>query len=205
MIEPLRHRTPLSGVHMVPTKGRATVSDRVLNAFLDRQQDEGATLARESDLLDLLPLDGSPARRYAAAFHCRGLVRDPDGEVREADHFEIGIWFPPDYLRRAEPFQVHTWFGPRHVFHPNISATAPFICIGRLTPGTSLVDILYQCYEVITYQKVTMREDDALNKEACAWARRNQHRLPVDRKPLKRRTGRIHVDHVPETEQEEES
>ncbi|MCP4896932.1 MAG: hypothetical protein GY906_08145 [bacterium] len=181
------------------------MTDRVLNAFLDRQQEDGATLARQSDLLNLLPLAGSPTQRYVATFNCRGLVRDSGGEVRESDHFEVGIWFPPDYLRRAEPFQVLTWCGPRHVFHPNISATAPFICIGRLTPGTSLVDILYQSYEVITYQKVTMREDDALNKEACAWARRNQHRLPIDRRSLKRRTGRIHVDHATETEQEDES
>lgn len=167
------------------------MSDRVYIAFLERQLDEGLSLAGSSDLLDLRPVGPSPAQRYLASFDCSGLVTDPNGEVREADHFEVGIWFPPDYLRRAEPFQVLTWFGPRNVFHPNISAVAPFICIGRLTPGTTLVDLLYQVHEVITYQKVTMREDDALNNEACAWARANQHRFPIDSRPLKRRSGRI--------------
>jgi hypothetical protein len=49
----------------------------------------------------------------------------------------------------------------------------------------SLVDLLFQCFEVITYQKVTMREDDALNHAACAWAREHQQRFPIDRRPLK--------------------
>jgi hypothetical protein len=32
-----------------------------------------------------------------------------------------------------------------------------------------------------------VREDDALNPDACAWTRRNAHRLPIDDRPLKRR------------------
>ena len=98
--------------------------------------------------------------------------------MTEANHFEMGIWFPADYLRRVEPFEVLTYLGPREVFHPNIKA--PFICVGRLVPGTPLVDILHQCSEIITYNKVTMREDDALNQDACAWARRRA-RGPVRR------------------------
>ena len=46
----------------------------------------------------------------------------------------------------------------------------------------------YQLFEIITYKRVTMREDDALNPVACAWARRNTHRFPIDPRPLKRRT-----------------
>jgi hypothetical protein len=159
--------------------------DHVLEAFLTRQQEEGLRLAGSSDLLDLVPVDGPPAQTYRAVFHCRGLVRQPGGEVARAEHFEVGIWFPSDYLRRAEPFQVLTWLGPGHVFHPNIRA--PFICIGRLPAGTPLADILYQVFEIVTYQKVTMREDDALNKEACAWARRHKDDFPIDPRPLKRR------------------
>jgi hypothetical protein len=167
--------------------------DLVLRRFLDRQREDGLALARESDLLDLVPFDDEPTTRYVACFRCKGLVRAPDGEIREADHFEVGIWFPPDYLRRAEPWQVLTWLGPSNVFHPNISDRLPFICVGRLEPGTPLVDLLYQCFEIITYQKVTMREDDALNRAACAWARDHQDRFPVDRRPLKRRRLRLAV------------
>jgi hypothetical protein len=56
--------------------------------------------------------------------------------------------------------------------------------VGRLTPGTSFVDIILQCYEVLSWQKVTMREDDALNIKACAWARNNPDRIPVDDRPI---------------------
>ncbi len=161
------------------------MTDPVYQAFLARQLEEGMALAAASDLLDLFPLDGPIPSRYLARFGCTGLVRMPNGRIAEANRFEVGIWFPSDYLRRAEPWEVLTWLGPRNVFHPNISHRMPLICVGRLTPGTWLVDLLYQCFEIITWQKVTMREDDALNREACGWAREHQARLPVDDRPLK--------------------
>jgi hypothetical protein len=170
------------------------MNDPILRLFLERQFQEGLELDRASDLLDLLPASASTPDRYVATFHCKGLVREAGGTVAEANRFRVGIWFPSDYLRRAEPTQILTWLEPRRVFHPNISDVVPFICIGRLSPGTRLVDILYQVFEIITYRKVTMREDDALNGAACAWARRNQDLFPIDRRPLKRRTLRLQVE-----------
>jgi len=164
------------------------MQDTIYESFLKRQYEEGMALARCSDLLELYPMSGDPPTRYVAAFRCKGLVRDGAQEPIEADYFEVGIWFPSDYLRRAQPFEVVTWLGPYNVFHPNIGNHAPFICIGKLKPNTRLVEILYQCFEIITYNKVTMREDDSLNAEACAWARKNQHRFPIDGRPLKRRS-----------------
>jgi hypothetical protein len=168
--------------------------DPVLRAFLVRQEAEGAALAAASDLLELVPIGAEPASLYLATFRCKGLVRAADGAVRESDRFEVGIAFPPDYLRRIDPIEVVTWLGPRNVFHPNISDRGPFICVGRLAPGMPLVDLLYQVFEIITYQKVTMREDDALNADACAWARRHRDRLPVDRRPLKRRALALQIN-----------
>jgi len=167
--------------------------DNVYESFLARQREQGLALANASDLLELFPIGLEPFDHYIAEFRCKGLVKNESGSVEEADRFQVGIWFPADYLRRAEPFQVLTWLGPRQVFHPNIGDRAPFICIGRLAPATPLTDILYQCFEVITYNKVTMREDDALNREACAWARLNQHRFPIDRRPLKRRALNLEI------------
>ncbi|MGH7467141.1 MAG: hypothetical protein ACRENP_04060 [Longimicrobiales bacterium] len=169
--------------------------DPIRAAFLQRQYEEGMALARDSDILRLTPVGGDPPERYVADFHCRGLVRSLAGEVSEANHFAVGIWFPSDYLRHAEPWQILTWLGPRRVHHPNISAVAPYICVGRLVPGTALVDLIYQCFEIITYKKVTMRENDALNLEACAWARVHQDRFPIDTRPLKRRALQLNVRH----------
>jgi hypothetical protein len=159
--------------------------DSVLIAFLERQYDLGRELASRSNLLELFPLGHPPVQYYVARFSCKGLVRSANGTIVEGNRFEVGIHFPLDYLRRVEPGLVLTWLEPHNAFHPNIRA--PFICVGRVAPGTGLVDLLYQVYEIITYWKVTMREDDALNLDACAWARRNQHRFPVDRRPLKNR------------------
>ena len=162
--------------------------DKVFDGFVRTQFDDGMALATESDLFDLVPLDPPPlVRRYIACFHCTGLVRAASGEIAEANQFAVGIAFPDDYLRRVEPSHVLTWLTPGEIFHPNIRA--PFICVGRMGPGTSLVDLLYQIHEIITYNKATVREDDALNVDACQWARANAHRLPVDRRPLKRRRG----------------
>lgn len=181
------------------------MADRIFESFLQRQFAEGMELAQSSDLVEIHPAIPGPLPfvfqagdvkdlpagmlpdRYIVRFHCTGLLRDRDGEIHEGNDFAVGIWFPADYLRRVDPFRVLTWFGPGEVFHPNICHQGPFICVGRLAPGASLVDLIYQCFEIITYNKVTMREDDALNKAACAWAREHQDRFPVDRRPLRRR------------------
>jgi hypothetical protein len=158
--------------------------DKVLHPFLIEQHGQGMALAAQSDLLTLLALD-TPPQHYIATFRCKGLVQEPSGVIAEAEEFHVGIWLPDDYLRRIEPFQVVTWLAPPHVFHPQIRP--PFICLGHLVVGTPLVDILFQIWEEITYRKLTMREDDALNPTACAWARHHMHRFPIDPRPLKRR------------------
>jgi len=159
--------------------------DLIYRHFMERQLTEGLALAEESDLLRLrIPPFAPP--HFVAEFHCKGLVREADGVIKEADHFEVGIWFPSDYLRRADPFEMLRIFTP-NTWHPNISRDVPLICIGRLSPGTALVDILYQIFDIVTYQKYNPREDDSLNKVACAWARENPRRFPIDRRPLKRR------------------
>jgi hypothetical protein len=159
------------------------MSDSILNTFLEHQYREGLALAERSDLFELVPLDHPPYRRYIVRFFCKGLVRR-GGQVVEAERFEVGIRFPDDYLRRIDAGEVIALLGPPHTFHPNILHF--WICAGGLIPGTSLVDLIYSVFEILTYNKVTMIESDALNPEACVWARENRHRFPIDRRPLVR-------------------
>jgi hypothetical protein len=163
-----------------------TMSDPVREGFLQQQLAQGMALAEQSDLLELLHqgLD-----RYIAVFRCKGLVCAASGEIVEASEFHVGIWFPSDYCRHANPFQVLTWLYPQNVWHPNIRP--PLMCVGRIAPATNLCDLLYQCYEIITY--CNWAPHDGLNLAACQWARNHQDRFPIDRRPLKRRTIDIHV------------
>ena len=171
------------------------MTDAVMNAFLRRQAEDGLALASQSDLVDIEPI-GTAADRFLVHFTCRGLIQRLDGSITESTDFVIGIWFPADYLRVANPFRVVTWLGPANVWHPNIAIGAGAICVGRLAPGTGLVDLIYQCWEIITWNRVTMREDDALNLAACQWARAHQDRFPVDTRPLKRRALALHAQDI---------
>ncbi len=163
------------------------MTDLVFGGFLEQQHEEGLALSAASDLLDLEPEPADPPARYLARLRCEGLVRSPSGEIETASHFMVGITFPDDYLRRVNPAEVLAWLGPPNVFHPNIIGMPPVICAGPISPGTPLVDLLYRVFEITTYQRLTMREDNALNHQACVWARQHQDRFPIDARPLKRR------------------
>jgi ubiquitin-protein ligase len=167
-------------------------SDPVYRRFMERQLQDALELEHSSDLIRLhIPPMAPP--HVVAEFRCTGLIREGSGEIKEASEFHVGIWFPPDYLRRADAFEMLRMFTP-NVWHPNVSREHPLICIGRLTPGTTLVDILYQCFDILTFQKYNPREDDCMNKTACAWARENHDRFPIDRRPLKRRPLDLEVE-----------
>src|ERR1035438_9235444 len=96
-----------------------TISDPVYRAFMRRQTDEGLALARASDILELECL--RTGQHFIAHYACKGLVKDPDGEVRVADAFHVGIFFGADYLRAVNPWETLTLLHPTNTFHPNIS------------------------------------------------------------------------------------
>ena len=162
------------------------MTDKVFSSFLGQQLTRGRALAAKSDILRLLPAPGSLPQQYVAEFRCKGVVRQADGRLGERGLFIVGIFFPNDYLRRAATPEVLTWLGPTNVFHPDIAGPRGLICIGRLEPGTGLVDILYQVFEIIVYRKFNPREYDCLSPDACTWVRNNQSRFPTDPRPLKR-------------------
>ena len=159
-------------------------TDNVFRGFLKRQYVAGMALAESSDVLTLKPFGGPPPQKFIAEFHCKGVTW-AQRQTQDWDLFRVGICFPDDYLREADVTVVLTMLSPPNVWHPNVFG--PAICVGRMPPGTELVDLLYQVFEIITYQRVKMREDDALNGLACSWAREHQDQFPIDPRPLLRR------------------
>lgn len=156
--------------------------DKIFEAFLERQLADGMALAASSDLVSVLPLD---RQRFVIAFDCKGFVKAASGAIEIAEHFEAGVYFAPDHLRRLNPTAVVTWFGPPNIWHPNISPTLRAVCIGNMTAGVGLPELIFQLFEIITWRRLTVHH--GLNLEACQWARNNPHRYPVDTRPLRRR------------------
>ena len=66
----------------------------------------------------------------------------------------------------------------------------------RIAPGTSLCELLLQAYDMLTFNKLTPREDDALNRDACAWARAHMDLFPLTSRPLRRRVVSLDIDEV---------
>lgn len=176
---------------MNPTINPQPPRDSIFEEFLARQHQEGMTLGAESDILKLMPMNAQPSDRYIAEDHCRGLVQNEVGEVVEFNRFAVGIWFPEDYLRRLDMSVIVTYLGPSpRPWHPNIRP--PFICT-YITPGTPLVDILYNCYELFTW-RLKNTSDEGLNHAASQWARHQDPSwFPIDRRPLRRRKLKLEV------------
>lgn len=159
--------------------------DPILESFLQRQFEEGMALNANSDLVELMPVEGQPPTRYVACFQSRGLAR-VQGQIVEHDRWAVGIAFPPDYLRTApHAGQMLTYLGSvSEPWHPNLRP--PFICL-ELRAGTPLVDLLFSLHELFSWQSFSTG-DDGLNPAASAWARSQPaSRFPVDRSPLRRR------------------
>jgi hypothetical protein len=159
------------------------MNDPYLESFLDRQYEEGMELARNSDILDLLPVGERPYRRYIARFHCTGLVKT-GRRITEHNCFDVGIQFTDQHLRHIDPSRIVTLLWPANCFHPNISW--PFLCLGDLPAGTTLTTIIFQVYDVLSFMNFTPVERNAFNRAACIYARRHRDRFPLDRRPLRR-------------------
>jgi hypothetical protein len=169
-------------------EGRArmnTNNDNILRDFLRENVKEGLALAEQSDLFRLTIGPGDPPSRLVAEFRCKGLCRDRDsGDVSETALFRVGLWFGPTYVRGpVDQARTLTWLGPREIWHPNISDIAPLICIGDIQPATPLTSLCYRIYDLIVYRRYAAA--NAFNDAASQWARNNQHRFPVDPRPLK--------------------
>lgn len=167
--------------------------DLVFKSWLECQHAEGMKLAATSDVLTLHPAPGLP-RAYFARFASPTMVRE-QGAVSELTGFDVLVRFPLDYLRSVpNPALVVALLSPQSAFHPNVAP--PFVCIGDITPGTGLCELLYQIFEIMTFRKLTPREDDALNKDACAWARNHMDLFPLTSRPLRRSLGIFNISEI---------
>lgn len=162
--------------------GPAPVFDPVLRDFLCNSRDELLDRCRRGGLLECANLGGDVPWLWRFTFYTRGLVHDrDDGAVSVVERHVVAIRFLPDYLRRADKFEMIRLLEPLHAFHSNI--VAPLICV-QVYPAEPLVEICESLHVLFAWRLRQLAENDALNKDACAWGRAHLAELPIDRRPL---------------------
>lgn len=122
-----------------------------------------------------------PPERYFVHFkNIKGirLMNNQPGDKKELEivkEHKIEIYLHADYPR-LKP-QCNLLSG---AFHPNFRMASPNdICIGDYwASGETLVDIIYQVGEMITYQNYNVTSP--LNGIAAKWAKENIELFPID-------------------------
>jgi hypothetical protein len=165
-------------------------NDPIFSRFIQRQLEEGMKLSESSDLFTLVPFS---SRRFLAQFRCKGLARE-EGRIVESNQWNIGIFFPEDYLRRAvDVSQVLMYLGPTEPEPWFVNIRPPFICM-HIAPGAGLTDLIYGLYDLLTWNLYSTA-DNGLNSACAQWARhQDPKRFPVDKRPLKRRQIALRVE-----------
>lgn len=156
--------------------------DPVFKSFLETSMEGAQNLTRESDRVSILPFPPFPSSRYLVMFECDSLAGHPASDLRNPERISAEIHFPPHYLRELRTEEVVTLISPGDLWHSNVRA--PFVCVGDMAPGTPLVDIVTQLFEIFTYQNVNLTE--GFNREAAEWARSRVDQFPIDSRPLRR-------------------
>lgn len=140
-----------------------------------------------------------PPEKYIVNFkNVKGLrlVQDETGENKElqviTDH-KIEIYLHADYPRFKPQCNLLT-----DAFHPNFRMATPNdICIGDYwASGETIVDIIYQVGEMITYQIYNV--SSPLNGIAAKWAKENLELFPIDNINLRQAEIEISLKEDPE-------
>lgn len=136
--------------------------------------------------------DQIPPEKYFVSFKNLKGVKLKENELNEKKELEIvkdhkvEIYLHADYPRLKPLSYILTG-----IFHPNFRMASPNdICIGDYwASGETLVDIIYQIGEMITYQSYNVTSP--LNGIAAKWAKENKEILPLDKTNL--RMGEIDI------------
>jgi hypothetical protein len=149
---------------------------QVFEKFLENSLAEASALEKQSDVLELVPLPPLPPSTYLCKFAVPYLRRQADGTIALAEGPVIAaVHFPEDYLRSVDHWlylKVATLLTPDFI-HPNVRGGT--VCLGAdFAPGTPIKGLLWELYDIVTYQNFSLVEHNALNAEACRLLRARQ-------------------------------
>jgi hypothetical protein len=181
----------LCDLKILAMSGERPVFDDVVADFLENSRAEFLSRFRPGGLLEYADLGGELPWLWRLTFATRGLVRDAGGEVRPTERHVVAVRFLPDHLRQVNRFGTLALAEPDNAFHPNLAP--PAICL-EVYPGETLLEICESLHALFSWRLRQLAENDALNKDACAWGRANLDRLPLDTRPLFGRALTIHLE-----------
>ena len=171
----------IEDLRVLEMSGPEPVFDDVMSEFLLNSRGEFVARCERGGLIEYADLGTRLPWLWRLTFRTRGLVRDEGGEVRQADRHTVALRFLPDYLRQVNQFQTLALLGPDNAFHPNLAP--PAVCL-HLYPGMPLLEIAEALHALFAWRLRQLAENDALNRDACAWGRAHLDELPIDARPL---------------------
>ena len=166
--------------------------DPAMASFLDVVRAEAHEINARHGLVECVELGGRQPWLWKLVFSSTGLV-NIDHELAQIDRHTVSVRFLPGYLRRVDRFQTLALIEPLEAFHPNIRH--PFLCV-EVYPAQPLREIVESLHSLFTWRLKNLREEDALNPDACRWGRAHIDELPIDDRPLFGSRLTIRIDDV---------
>src|SRR5215207_3285784 len=148
--------------------GPEPVFDEIMAEFLDNSRAEFLGRVDGTGMLEFADLGERTPWLWRLTFHTRGRVKHDDGSIGLCERHDVAVRFLPDYLRNVDRFATLALLEPRNAFHPNLSP--PGVCL-EVYPGETLLEIAESLHNLFSWRLRQLAENDALNREACAWGR----------------------------------
>jgi len=138
---------------------------------LKRDYEKIAAELSTSEFVTIKALAGDPPSHYEVTYRLNGLMWDEKhGAARPIDEHVVDIFLPIGYPKQAPRCTMRT-----PIWHPNVG---DYVCIGDFwSAGVALVDIIAHIGDMIQYRSYNLKSP--VNKDAAAWARRNEKSFPV--------------------------
>jgi len=139
------------------------------------------SLVNRSELIHIVTTDGDPPEKYLIRFTCKGVEKlNSSGSPKFRESHDVSVYLHAEYPLKQPQLK---WLTP--IFHPNIHVTGA-VCIGAWWPAKTLDELLLTLAEMVQYKNFDPK--DPMNSRAAAWALRNKHLFPVDKRSLKGRS-----------------
>lgn len=158
--------------------------DAVVSGYLHEGHAELMRLCGDDSLVRVRSFGLETPWIYRLDFRTRGLAKGADGRIVSAERHSIVLQFTPDCLLHPDPYQMLQYMAPKDPapYHPNISPINGAICL-KIVHGESVVDVVSSLHDLLRWRIRNLREDDALNREACIYGRTFVEQ-PLDDRPL---------------------